>query len=60
MCASVVAHSDTAPVLEFPEHALDEVALLVERLIVLDGLLAVLLRSGARFNAVISQSLALS
>jgi hypothetical protein len=41
MGASVVARSDTSPILELGEHVLDFMALLVERLVIIDGLLAV-------------------
>lgn len=40
--AAVVAHGDAAPVFDATEHDLDFVALLVERFVIIDGLLAVL------------------
>ena len=47
MRAPVVSGCDPAPVLELAEHVLDFVALTVERLVELDGALAVLLRWNA-------------
>lgn len=42
MGTRVIAHGNPAPVFQFREHPFDSVALLVERLVALDGHTAVL------------------
>ena len=41
VCAAVLAHGDTSPILEPAEHDLDAVALAIECCVVRDGYLAV-------------------
>ena len=57
MGASVIAHGDSAPVFETPEHILDFVALFVERFIVLDLDFAVLPWRDAGRNAFFDQGI---
>ena len=55
MGASVIARGDASPVLELGKHILDFVALLVERLVIIDMLPAVFTAGNTRLNVPRSQ-----
>jgi len=57
VCASVVAHGDPAPVLEFSEHVLDLVALFIKRFAVASLFPAVLTGRDTGLDAFFLQGL---
>lgn len=58
MSASVIAHGDSAPIFEPPEHDFDFVALFIKLFVIGDRLFSVSLGRNARRNASFEQAFA--